>query len=84
MVLSYWYPFHWCRVQMSKKKKKNIKNRKLKQKINNNNFQLRFQNIAFDFIFVHVIFRILGTSFYNFENKGNTFCINNLQKDNDL
>ena len=54
---------------LKKKEKKNIKNRKLKQKINNDHFLLRLNNTAFDFIFVQVIFSMLGTSSYNFENK---------------
>ena len=53
-----------------RKKKKNIKNRKLKQKINNNHFLLRFHITTFDVIFVQVIFSMLGVSSYNFENKG--------------
>ena len=58
---------------MNKKKKKNIKNRKLKQKDNNDDFQLRFHNTAFDVIFVRVIFSMLDASFYNFENKGKCY-----------
>ena len=70
-LLSCSYPFYWCRVQMKKKEKKNIKNRKLKQKINNDHFLLRFHNTAFDVIFVQVIFSMLGASpYHNFENKG--------------
>ena len=46
-----------------------MKNRKLKQKINDH-FLLRFHNSAFDVIFVKVIFSMLATFSYNFENKG--------------
>ena len=71
LLLSCRYPFYWYRVQMKKKKrKKNIKKRKLKQKINKDHFLLRFHNTAFDVIFVQVIFSMLGASSYNFENKG--------------
>ena len=77
------YHFCWCRAQMKKKKKKNIKKRKLK-KINNDHFLLRFHNTAFDIIFVQVIFSMLGASSYNFEIKGNTTYIYDLQKDNGL
>ena len=69
VLLSCRYPFYWCRVQMKKKEKKNIKNRKLKQKINNDHFLLRFHNAVFDFIFLQVIFSMLGASSYNFENR---------------
>ena len=56
---------------MKKKEKTNIRNRKLKQKkINNDHFLFRFHNTVFDVIFVQVIFSMLGTSSYNFENKG--------------
>ena len=70
--LSCKYPFYQCRVQIKKKKneKKSIKNRKLKQKVNNNHFLFKFHNSAFDFIFVQVIFSILGPSSNDFENKG--------------
>ena len=57
-------------MKKKEKEKKNIKNRKLKQKINNDRFPLRFHNIAFDAIFVKVVFSMLGATFYNFENKG--------------
>ena len=68
VLLSCRYPFYWCRAQMEKKEEKNnIKKRKLKQKDNNDHFLLRFHNTAF--IFVQVIFSILGASSYNFENK---------------
>ena len=70
VLLSCKYPFCWCRVQMKKRISKNIKNRKLKLKINNDHFLLRCHNTEFDVIFVQVIFSMLGSSSYNFENKG--------------
>ena len=57
-------------MKKKKKRKKNMKNRKLKQKINNDHFLLRFHNSAFDVVFVKVIFSMLATFSYNFENKG--------------
>ena len=76
VLLSCRYPFYCCRVQMNKtkKQKKNIKNRKLKQKNNNNHFLLRLHNTAVDIILVQVIFSMLGTSSYNFQNKGK-YCL---------
>ena len=75
VLLSCRYPFYLCSVQMKKQnkkeeRKKKIKNRKLKQKNYNDHFLLRFHNTAFDVIFVQVSFSMLGTSSYNFENKG--------------
>ena len=73
VLLSCWYPFCWCRVQMKKKNektKKDYQNRNLKSKINNDHLLLRFHNTAFDVIFVQVTFSVLDASSYNFENKG--------------
>ena len=74
VLLSCWYPFCWCRVQMkkktTKKTKKDYQNRNLKSKINNDHLLLRFHNTAFDVTFVQVTFRVLDASSYNSEKKG--------------
>ena len=72
VLLSYKYPFYWCRVQIKKKKEKNnIKIRKLKKKkIKRDHFLLRFHNTAFDVVFVQVVFGMLDASSCKFENKG--------------